>query len=58
MPRQHIEPSPHSTDEVDEFLKRRDETAEDMGAEPKTIKPNTDLDEDGNPEGVPKNPRI
>jgi hypothetical protein len=58
MPREHIEPSTHSTDEVDEILKRRDETADQMGAEPPSIKPNTDLDEEGNPVNVPRNPRI
>ncbi|MBT9550108.1 MAG: hypothetical protein IV088_04600 [Hydrogenophaga sp.] len=54
----HIEPSKHSTDEVDEFLKMVEANVDDApGAGSPAIKPNTDLDDDGNPiADTPKHP--
>ena len=47
----HIEPSRHSTDEVDEFLKHVEDHVEDAaGAGSPAIKPNKDLREDGKPD--------
>lgn len=60
MPRDnHIEPSIHSTPEVDEFLERRDETTDEMGGPgAPIIKPNKNLDDDGKAStDEPKNPR-
>lgn len=56
----HIEPSRHSTDEVDEFLDMVEDNVDDApGAGSPAIKPNKDLDEDGKaPTDAPKNPRI
>jgi len=56
----HIQPSKHSTDEVDGFL---DMVQDNVDAVPDAgspaIMPNTDLDEEGNPAtDAPKNPRI
>lgn len=55
----HIEPSKHSTDEVDEKL-RQVERKIDLadGAGSPAIKPNLELGEDGKPlTDTPKNPR-
>lgn len=60
MPRtSHIEPSIHSTPEVDEFLEERDENIDEAeGAGSPAIKPNKDLGDDGKPvSDTPKNPR-
>ena len=56
----HIEPSPHSTEEVDEFL-RHVESGVDVtqGAGSPAIKPNTDLRESGKPDtDTPSNPGL
>lgn len=61
MPRTtHIEPSTHSTPEVDEFLEERDENIDRAeGAGSPAIKPNKDLDDDGKPiTDTPENPRM
>lgn len=58
IPATHIEPSKHSTEEVDEFL-RHVESHVDVarGAGSPVIKPNKDLGEDGKPANdTPKNP--
>ncbi len=58
-PPTHIEPSKHSTVEVDEFL-RHIETNVDVahGAGSPVIKPSTDLGVDGKPDNdTPKNPK-
>jgi hypothetical protein len=56
----HIQPSKHSTVEVDTFLaevQHNVDVVPDAGSP--SIMPNTDLDEDGNPAtDAPKNPRI
>lgn len=56
----HIEPSEHSTKQVDEFLERRDKTTEELGSDGSpAIKPTQELDPDGKASGEqPKNPRI
>ena len=56
----HIEPSKHSTDEVDEFLDMVEDNVDDApGAGSPAIKPNTNLDDDGKPiSDTPKNPKI
>lgn len=46
----HIEPSRHSTDEVDEALRQVEGRVDvSKGAGSPAIKPNTDLREDGKP---------
>jgi hypothetical protein len=46
----HIEPSRHSTEEVDEFLRHVEQRVDvSRGAGSPAIKPNTDLREDGKP---------
>lgn len=46
----HIEPSTHSTDEVDEFLRHVENNVDiSKGAGSPAIKPNKDLGEDGKP---------
>jgi hypothetical protein len=46
----HIEPSRHSTEEVDEFLRHVEERVDvTRGAGSPAIKPNTDSREDGKP---------
>ena len=46
----HIEPSRHSTDEVDEFLRHVEGNVDvSKGAGSPAIKPNKDLGEDGKP---------
>ena len=46
----HIEPSRHSTDEVDEFLRHVEDRVDvSRGAGSPAIKPNKDLREDGKP---------
>ena len=55
----HIQPSKHSTEEVDDFLETAENNVDvvpDAGSP--AIMPNTDLDEDGNPISDTKNPRI
>jgi hypothetical protein len=54
----HIEPSKHSTEEVDEFLRHVESHVDvSKGAGSPAIKPNTDLDKDGKPSNeTPKNP--
>lgn len=50
-PASHIEPSEHSTDEVDDFLEMVEDNVEAMpGAGSPAIKPNKALGEDGKPE--------
>lgn len=61
MPRDaHIEPSRHTTKEVDEKLDSvEDKVTDKPGAGAPTIKPNKDLDEDGKPaDETPENPRM
>ena len=55
----HIEPSKHSTNEVDAFLDMVEDNVDVApGAGSPAIMPNTDLDEDGKPAtDTPKNPR-
>lgn len=55
----HIEPSKHTTDEVDEFLDLVQGNVDvTPGAGSPAIMPNTDLDADGKPAtDTPKNPR-
>lgn len=49
-PDAHIEPSEHSTEEVDEFLRHVEDHVDDAdGAGSPAIKPNKDLGEDGKP---------
>ena len=51
QPAAHIEPSEHSTDEVDGFLEMVEENIEQMpGAGSPAIKPNKALGEDGKPD--------
>jgi hypothetical protein len=46
----HIEPSEHSTEEVDEFLRQVEHNVDiSKGAGSPAIKPNKDLDVDGKP---------
>ena len=56
----HIEPSEHSTDEVDEFLRHTEDNVDATpGAGSPAIKPNKDLRDDGTPAtDTPKNPRL
>ncbi len=56
----HIEPSKHSTDEVDESLNMVEDNVDDApGAGSPAIMPNTNLDDDGKPTtDTPKNPKI
>lgn len=56
----HIEPSKHSTDEVDESLNMVEDNVDDApGAGSPAIMPNTHLDDDGKPTtDTPKNPKI
>ena len=56
----HIEPSKHSTDEVDEFLNMVEGNVDVApGAGSPAIMPNTDLDDNGKPiSDTPKNPKI
>lgn len=49
-PASHIEPSEHSTDEVDDFLEMVEDNVDAMpGAGSPAIKPNKELGEDGKP---------
>lgn len=56
----HIEPSKHSTDEVDAFLDMVEDNVDSTpGAGSPAIKPNTALDDGGKPAtDTPKNPRL
>ena len=56
----HIQPSKHSTDQVDEFLDMvEDNVNATDGAGSAAIMPRTDLDIDGRPiSDTPKNPRM
>ena len=56
----HIEPSKHSTDEVDEFLEMVETNVDDApGAGSPSIMPNTNLDDAGKPStDTPKNPKV
>ena len=60
QPPAHIEPSKHSTDEVDEFLRHVESHIDpSKGAGSPAIKPNKELDSDGKPESeTPRNPRM
>ena len=50
QPPSRIEPSQHSTDEVDGFLEMVEDNVDRIpGAETPAIKPNKDLGEDGKP---------
>lgn len=50
QPAAHIEPSKHSTDEVDDFLDMVEDNIERVpGAGSPAIKPNKELGEDGKP---------
>ena len=55
----HIEPSKHSTDEVDAKLRQVESNVDtSIGAGSPAIKPNLDLREDGKPNtDTPENPR-
>ena len=59
-PTAHIQPSKHSTDQVDAFLDMVEDNIDDApGAGSPAIMPNTDLDADGKPAtDTPHNPRI
>jgi hypothetical protein len=59
-PKARIEPSRHSTEEVDEFLAEVQGNVDATpGAGSPAIKPRTDLGDDGKPAtDSPKNPRI
>ena len=54
----HIQPSKHSTDQVDEFLDMVEDNVDaNDGAGSPAIMPRTDLDVDGRPiSDTPKNP--
>jgi len=56
----HIEPSKHSTDEVDEFLDMVETNVDAApGAGSPAIMPDTHLDDNGKPTtDTPKNPKI
>jgi hypothetical protein len=56
----HIEPSKHSTEEVDGFLNMVEANVDDTpGAGSPAIMPNTNLDDDGKPAtNTPRNPKI
>ena len=56
----HVEPSKHSTHEVDEFLNLVETNVADApGAGSPAITLNTNLDDDGKPAtDIPKNPKI
>jgi hypothetical protein len=56
----HIEPSEHSTKEVDEKLRQVEGNVDPaQGAGSPAIKPNKDLREDGKPDTeTPENPRM
>ena len=56
----HIEPSEHSTDEVDEKLRQIEGNVDiTRGAGSPVIKPNKDLRDDGKPAtDTPENPRM
>lgn len=56
----HIEPSRHTTREVDKKLETvEDKVADKPGAGSPAIKPNRNLDEDGKPDvDTPDNPRL
>jgi hypothetical protein len=56
----HIEPSKHSTKQVDEFLDMVEENVESTpGSGSPAVKPNENLDEDGKPvTDTPRNPRM
>lgn len=56
----HIEPSEHSTPQVDEKLRQVESNVDPaQGAGSPAIKPNKDLREDGKPvTDVPENPRL
>lgn len=56
----HIEPSRHTTKQVDEKLDTvEDKVADKPGAGSPAIKPNKNLDEDGKPDtDTPENPRM
>jgi hypothetical protein len=56
----HIEPSKHSTDEVDTFLGHTERHVDEKGgAGSPAVKPNKDLKPDGKPRSdTPENPRL
>ncbi len=56
----HIQPSKHSTDQVDDFLDMVEDNIDAAdGAGSAAIMPRTDLDVDGRPiSDTPKNPRM
>jgi hypothetical protein len=56
----HIEPSKHSTEEVDEFLRHTEGNVDvSKGAGSPAIKPIVDLGEDGKPKSeTPRNPKM
>ncbi|HEX6362080.1 MAG TPA: hypothetical protein VFZ93_03935 [Albitalea sp.] len=60
QPASHIEPSKHSTAQVDEFLDLVEGNVEGTpGAGSPAIKPNKNVDEDGKPAtDTPRNPRM
>jgi hypothetical protein len=55
----HIEPSRHSTEEVDEFLRHVEANVDDSkGAGSPAIKPIKELSDDGKPDNdLPRNPK-
>ncbi len=59
QPTSHIEPSKHSTDEVDEKLRQVEGNVDvSIGAGSPAIKPNKDLDADGKPINDIHNPEV
>ncbi len=59
QPTAHIEPSKHSTDEVDEKLRQVEGNVDvSIGAGSPAIKPITELDEDGKPINDIHNPVV
>lgn len=60
QPPAHTEPSVHSTDEVDAFLRQVQRNVDaGPGAGSPAIQPNKDLREDGKPDTeTPENPRM
>jgi hypothetical protein len=56
----HIQPSKHSTDQVDEFLEMVEDNVDTAeGAGSPAIMPRTDLGADGRPlSDTPKNPKM
>jgi hypothetical protein len=56
----HIEPSKHSTEQVDAFLEHTEQHVDERGGDGSpAVKPNKDLKPDGKPSNdTPENPRL